>query len=348
MLRDNKVSKYLLYAIGEIVLVLIGILLALQINAWKQHKNNNETLGLHINAILDETQANISMLKTMIRTTENDIADSDILIKLYTAQDFSNQTFENKLYVLYNTQDFAPETASFENLKNSPLYALIKNFAVKKSLAEAYKTFERIKIAQEIDRIPKEAFYTNYILPKGFLISSMPKSESFFDNPYFGNMSKTVLETNLQLQDRVELSLKSFQELDNVLRAYYESLDIGSLKGRVNLLEFIEQGNSTEEVIEIVKTQDPNNPKVIITEEGEQILNSYGYALLSKGKNAEALKIFELNKELYPTSPNTHDSYGEGLLILGDTINAIRAYKKALELDPAFPTALAMLKKIEK
>lgn len=48
----------------------------------------------------------------------------------------------------------------------------------------------------------------------------MPKSESFFDNSYFGNMSRTVLETNLQLQDRVELSLKSFQELDKVLRAY--------------------------------------------------------------------------------------------------------------------------------
>jgi sensor domain CHASE-containing protein len=32
MIKENKVSKYLLYAIGEIVLVVIGILIALQIN----------------------------------------------------------------------------------------------------------------------------------------------------------------------------------------------------------------------------------------------------------------------------------------------------------------------------
>jgi len=34
LLTENKFSKYLLYAIGEIVLVVIGILIALQINNW--------------------------------------------------------------------------------------------------------------------------------------------------------------------------------------------------------------------------------------------------------------------------------------------------------------------------
>jgi len=38
LLRDNKFSKYLLYAIGEIALVMIGILLALQVNNWNQEK----------------------------------------------------------------------------------------------------------------------------------------------------------------------------------------------------------------------------------------------------------------------------------------------------------------------
>lgn len=48
LLTDNKFSKYLLYAIGEIVLVVIGILIALWINNWNQeqeaHKFENELL----------------------------------------------------------------------------------------------------------------------------------------------------------------------------------------------------------------------------------------------------------------------------------------------------------------
>ncbi|NJO87344.1 MAG: hypothetical protein HC821_05045 [Lewinella sp.] len=39
MLTENKFSKYMLYAIGEIVLVVIGILIALQINNMNDAKN---------------------------------------------------------------------------------------------------------------------------------------------------------------------------------------------------------------------------------------------------------------------------------------------------------------------
>ena len=48
LLIENKVSKYLLYAIGEILLVMIGILLALQVNNWndkrKTHSQENSYL----------------------------------------------------------------------------------------------------------------------------------------------------------------------------------------------------------------------------------------------------------------------------------------------------------------
>jgi len=36
MIKENRASKYLLYAIGEIVLVVIGILIALSINNWNE------------------------------------------------------------------------------------------------------------------------------------------------------------------------------------------------------------------------------------------------------------------------------------------------------------------------
>ena len=47
MLKNNKVTAYLLYAIGEIVLVMIGILLALQVNNWneKRKQKTEKTSG---------------------------------------------------------------------------------------------------------------------------------------------------------------------------------------------------------------------------------------------------------------------------------------------------------------
>ncbi|ARV10240.1 hypothetical protein BTO05_11555 [Winogradskyella sp. PC-19] len=45
---ENKTSKYFKYAIGEIILVVIGILIALQINNWNENRklNNNEKIIL--------------------------------------------------------------------------------------------------------------------------------------------------------------------------------------------------------------------------------------------------------------------------------------------------------------
>ena len=54
LLSENKFSKYLIYAIGEIVLVVIGILIALSINNWNQEKiENNEILKIYQRISLD-------------------------------------------------------------------------------------------------------------------------------------------------------------------------------------------------------------------------------------------------------------------------------------------------------
>lgn len=50
MLAENKISRYLLYAIGEIILVVIGILIALQINNWNQDRlDRNEERSYYRN-----------------------------------------------------------------------------------------------------------------------------------------------------------------------------------------------------------------------------------------------------------------------------------------------------------
>ena len=50
LLTENKLSKYLIYAIGEIVLVVIGILIALSINNWNE---NTKILNLEQEFLVD-------------------------------------------------------------------------------------------------------------------------------------------------------------------------------------------------------------------------------------------------------------------------------------------------------
>ncbi|QIE57998.1 hypothetical protein G5B37_03740 [Rasiella rasia] len=75
LISENKFSKYLLYAIGEIVLVVIGILIALQINNWNEQQKvkSNE----------------IALLKTFKRSLEKDLENIDSNIEEFRTVDYS-------------------------------------------------------------------------------------------------------------------------------------------------------------------------------------------------------------------------------------------------------------------
>jgi len=66
LVTENKFSKYLLYGIGEIVLVVIGILIAIQLNEWRMESNNNNQKQTVLNALHLEFEANLQQLDTVI------------------------------------------------------------------------------------------------------------------------------------------------------------------------------------------------------------------------------------------------------------------------------------------
>ena len=70
MIRDNKVINYLLYAIGEIVLVVIGILIALQINNKNQEKINRKYELTMLNEIKDAIEKDIKNMEGGLKNIE--------------------------------------------------------------------------------------------------------------------------------------------------------------------------------------------------------------------------------------------------------------------------------------
>ena len=76
LMEKNKTGKYLKYAIGEIVLVVIGILIALQINNWNENKKLFNKTQTYLNALNTEIETNISNLNIYIETTHSDIVES--------------------------------------------------------------------------------------------------------------------------------------------------------------------------------------------------------------------------------------------------------------------------------
>ncbi|MBP0904808.1 tetratricopeptide repeat protein [Mariniflexile gromovii] len=142
-------------------------------------------------------------------------------------------------------------------------------------------------------------------------------------------------------------------EIDTTKISDYERLKYGvptlaeqkervKAMNRTKLIELI-NSKSIESIIEIIENEDKNDPIHDISEKG---LNSFGYALMKKQKDEDALKIFKLNIKLYPNAFNTYDSYAECLLKMGNKEAAIENYKKSIGLNPNNENAIKILKSI--
>ena len=65
LLTENRFSKYLLYATGEIILVVMGILIALQINTWNQERISKDKEI----KILKELRSDLLTNRVIVQTT---------------------------------------------------------------------------------------------------------------------------------------------------------------------------------------------------------------------------------------------------------------------------------------
>ena len=72
-----------------------------------------------------------------------------------------------------------------------------------------------------------------------------------------------------------------------------------------------------------------------------------GYRYLHTGNAEDAAAVFKLSIEVFPDKDNPYDSYAEALMTLGKNEEAIKNYKKSLELNPNNNNAKTMLKKLE-
>ncbi|PJB18517.1 MAG: hypothetical protein CO117_07935, partial [Flavobacteriaceae bacterium CG_4_9_14_3_um_filter_33_16] len=79
---ENKTSKYFKYAIGEIVLVVIGILIALQINTWNEHQKAIKKETEAINSLKQEIISNIEKLEGVLTLNETYLIETDSILDL--------------------------------------------------------------------------------------------------------------------------------------------------------------------------------------------------------------------------------------------------------------------------
>lgn len=137
--HENQLLKYLRYAFGEIVLVVIGILIALQINNWNITKQQRKTEQVNLIALLEEFKKNNELLNKEIDDTAEIIVGIENIIRSFESSvldTISEQTLAKYLFQsVAKTLSYIPNSGVLSELISSGNLKLIQNQTLKHKLA---------------------------------------------------------------------------------------------------------------------------------------------------------------------------------------------------------------------
>lgn len=244
LLSEDKFSKYLFYAIGEIVLVVIGILIALQINNWNENRKADINQLKYLNLLKKEALKNISNIDIELDrikiTTEGqkDIFQlideaKDTLSEAHISQTFFN-AFSNAIGFNYENSVLTEikNSGELKNIKNDSLrtilLALEPRIHVLRTQEDSYNTLQKnileyINLNGDMRLIFESVGYSNQLGIGKAKVKSKGNTILLSDS-YFKNKLIEYMAITNNLTDQLYPSRKKqFVEIITVIEEEIES-----------------------------------------------------------------------------------------------------------------------------
>jgi len=154
---ESRFSKYALYAIGEIVLVVIGILIALQINDANDTRKERLKEVHYLENIKSDLQTNIQEMDRYLAVRTGCIEAAQRIITHFEGEPITDyDSFNADGVSIYSWQKFYQSNNTFQELVNSGNLALISNESIKNRLLDIESLYKKMKSEEDHFRFDTE------------------------------------------------------------------------------------------------------------------------------------------------------------------------------------------------
>ncbi len=210
LVTENKFSKYLLYAVGEILLVMIGILLALQVSNWNTNKQNRHTEINFLKNLKADLEVDLYNLDSLSKDRISKTESSFKLLKLPSATSKKELiTLDSLYWNVFSWTSFIPSTTTRQELISSGQLSLIQNDSIKALILILNQENDRIVGAREHMR--RE--YDHYLYDRSIANKSINSLFDFEASIKSGAMTIDSTLTN----EQVDLFYKESEFIQNDL-----------------------------------------------------------------------------------------------------------------------------------
>jgi hypothetical protein len=216
LLTDSKFGKYLLYAIGEIILVVIGILIALQINNANEARKLRSQEIHYLENLKTDLNLNIAELDEYIAVRNSRIESANKVLEHFEGKPLTDlNDFAFHTTNIYIWQKFTQQDNTFQELVNSGNLALISNDSIKNGLLNLQSLYKKLKNEEEHFRYDAEVLLYE---PSYAVLDLNPIVKNFTYQ-----VSKGQAGENITLpKANYEAMLKDIKQKNGFVMAVYE------------------------------------------------------------------------------------------------------------------------------
>lgn len=226
---QNKFVQYSRYAVGEIVLVMIGILLALQVNNWNEERKNKIIEKETLMSLNSDLESALSQLNYKIVQNQGFKTNDSILLDIiHYKKSVSKDSIENLILGHIFSPGFDPELGTLNEILSTGKMDVIRNRDLRNHISTWNKYMDELFEVDEklahLDLQIKEPLYSEQIPMKNALHKYLtiiidnperyPKSnfdwnpEELFQNIEFENMlSNYILYSSIQYSRLIDIKM---------------------------------------------------------------------------------------------------------------------------------------------
>lgn len=154
LLSENKFSKYLFYAIGEIVLVIIGILIALQLNNLKEYRKANAQEIKFLKSFKIDLEANLIELERVIKKSELVKVRANRILEYERGED-DNETLAQLDTLVMNISDytiFLSQDGTIDDIIGSGALNIIKKDSIRQAIASWNSNLKNMREYEQLSK----------------------------------------------------------------------------------------------------------------------------------------------------------------------------------------------------
>lgn len=155
---ENKFIAYSRYAIGEIILVVFGILIALQVNNWNEQRKQRDKELHYLRNLKTDLNLNIAEIDKYIATRNSQTESAIMILDYFEGRKNLDNLDEFNMHAVnvYTWQKFFQIDNTFQELTNSGNLSIISKDSIKNGLLNLETAYKKLKYEEEHFRYDSE------------------------------------------------------------------------------------------------------------------------------------------------------------------------------------------------